>query len=83
MKYLIEATGINIWDIVESGYESPKILVDKVIQPKVKFLWIEEERKKYLLISKVKWIITNFLTPNAYEKISNCTTIKSYGTSKR
>ena len=62
---------VYMWDIVESGYELPKILIDGIVQPKVKSLKIEEERKKYLLASKVKWIITNSFTPNKYERISN------------
>ena len=45
MKDFIEATYINMWDIVESGYELPKILIDGIVQPKVKSLWTKEERK--------------------------------------
>ena len=44
----------NMWDIVENGYELPKIIVDNIAQLKVKSLWNEEERKKHLLPSKVK-----------------------------
>ena len=76
MKDFIEAIDIDMWDIVENGYELPKILVDGIVQLKVKSLWTKEERKKHLLASKVKWIITNSLTPNEYERISNCTIVK-------
>ena len=55
MKDFIEATDIDMWDIVENGYELPKTLVDRIVQPKVKSLWTKEERKKHLLTSKVKW----------------------------
>ena len=65
--------------IIESGYVLPKILVDGIVQLKVKSFWIKEERKKHLLKSKVKWIITNSLTLNKYERISNCTTVKEVG----
>ena len=34
MKDFIEATNINLWHIVEL----PKILVDEIVQPKVKYL---------------------------------------------
>ena len=76
MKDFVKAIDIDMWDIVEIGYELPKILVDRISHPQVKSLWIEEERKKLLLASKVKWIITNSFTPNEYERISNCTTTK-------
>ena len=75
MKDSVKAMDIDMWDIVESNYELPKVLVDGIVQFKVKSFWIEE-RKKYLLASKVKWIITNSLTSNEYERISNCTIAK-------
>ena len=53
MKDFTKATDIDIWDVVEHGYELLKILIDGVAQPKVKSLWTEEERKKHLLASKV------------------------------
>ena len=28
--------------------------------------WFEEEKEKYFLASKVKWIISNFLWPSEY-----------------
>ena len=31
MKDFIEVTDIDMWDIVESGYELPKILVDGIV----------------------------------------------------
>ena len=31
MKYFIQATNTDMWDIVESDYELPKILVDGII----------------------------------------------------
>ena len=54
-----------IWDIVEIGYELPKILIDGIVQPMVNSFWIEEERKKHLLASL-----------NEYERILNCITTK-------
>ena len=62
----------NMWDIVELRYKVPKIMIDGTFQPKEKSLQMEEERKKLLLTSKVKWIIINSLTLNEYECISNC-----------
>ena len=76
MKDFIEDLYIDIWDVVDNGYELLKILIDGIFQPKVKSFWIEKERKKHLLASKVKWIITNSLTFNEYERILNYTTIK-------
>ena len=70
------ATDINMWDIIKSGYKFLKILIDGVYQPKMKSLWIEEEWKRHLLAFTIKWIITNSLTLNEYERISNFTTIK-------
>ena len=67
---------IDKWDIIEIIYKLTKILIDGIVQPKVKSLWIKEERKKNLLASKVKWIITNPFTPNEYERISICITAK-------
>ena len=31
MKGFIEAINIDMWDIVENGYELPKILIDRII----------------------------------------------------
>ena len=45
MRDFIKATNIDMWDIVEFGYEFLKILIDGVYQPKVRSL---------LLTSKVK-----------------------------
>ena len=67
MKDFIEAIDIGIWDIVDFGYEFPKIMIDRCFEPKVKSLCIEEERKKHLLASKVNWIFRNSLTPNKYK----------------
>ena len=36
MKDFIEATNINMWDIVEFEYKFPKITIDGVFQSKVK-----------------------------------------------
>ena len=38
MKDFVKATDIDIWDIVENGYELPNVLVDGIIQSKVKYL---------------------------------------------
>ena len=76
MKDFVEATYIDMWDIVENGYELPKIYIDDIAQLRLKFLQTEEEKKKHLLASKVKWIIPNSLTSNEYERISTCTIAK-------
>ena len=55
MKDFIEATNIDIWNVIESSYEFCKIMIDEVYQPKVKFLF-EEEKKGHLRTSKIKWI---------------------------
>ena len=67
MRDFINATSIDMWDIVEFGYEFPKIIIEGVVQPNVKSLWNKEEKKRHFLASKVKWIITNSLTLNEYE----------------
>ena len=46
MRDFIEATNIDTWHIVESGYEFLKILIDYFYQDKVKPFWIKEERKR-------------------------------------
>ena len=76
MTNFIETTNIDIWDIVEYGYKFSKILIDGVYQPKVKSFWTKKESIRHLLASKVKWIMTNFLTPNEYEIISNYKIVK-------
>ena len=72
MKDFIEVMDIDMCDIIENGYEVPKILINGIYQPKVKSFWIEEKRKKHLLTYKSKWIIINSLTLNEYKRISNC-----------
>ena len=47
MKDFIDATKINMWDMVTFGYKFTKIMIDGVYQPKVKSLQIEEERKRH------------------------------------
>ena len=59
-----------MWDIIESGYKFLKILINGVYQPKVKSCWIEEERKRHPLTSKIKGIIIKSLSPNEYKRIS-------------
>ena len=54
MRNFIKATNIDMWDIVELGYEVLKIMINENFQPKVKSLWIEKERRKNLIVSKVK-----------------------------
>ena len=71
MKDIIEAIYVDMWYIVKSSYEPHIILVNGVSQAKIKS-WIDEEKKKHLLSSKFKWIISNLLSPNVYERISNC-----------
>ena len=56
MRDFIEATNIDMWDIVKSGCEFPKILVDEVYQLKVKSLTPNEcERISNCIISKKVW----------------------------
>ena len=43
MKDFVKASDIDMLDIVENGYELPKILVDGIVQPKLKSLWTKEE----------------------------------------
>ena len=38
MKDFIKATDKDMWDIIENGYELPKILIDGITQPKVQSL---------------------------------------------
>ena len=54
MKDFIQAIDIDMWDIVENGYELPKILIGGIVQPKVKSFWTEEKKNKYLKTFKVK-----------------------------
>ena len=65
-----------MWDMVENIFEISNILIEGAYQSKVKSLWIEERKKRYLLTFKVKWIIINSLTLTKHENISNCTTTK-------
>ena len=53
MKNFIKTIEIDAWNIVENGYELPKILIDSVFQLMVKSLWTEE-RIKHLLAFKAK-----------------------------
>ena len=57
MKDFIEAIDIDMWDIVELEYEVPKIMPDRIFQPKSKSLQKKEEKKKHLLASKVNGLL--------------------------
>ena len=69
IKDFVEATDVDIWELVEDGYDLPKT-------PKPKSLWTKEQMKKHLLASKVKWIIFNFLSFDEFEWVSNCVLAK-------
>ena len=43
MKDFIDAIDIDMWNIVESGYELPKISINGIVQPKVKPLWTKKK----------------------------------------
>ena len=57
---------------MEDGYDPPKTMINGIGQTKPKSLWTEEEWKKLLLASKVKWIISKSLSLSEYERVSNC-----------
>ena len=35
MKDFIKATNIDMWDIIENGYELPKILIDGIVKGEI------------------------------------------------
>ena len=65
-----------MWDIAKARYEVPKIMINGIFYPKVKFLWTKQEKERHFLTFKVKWIITNPFTLNEYECSSNYTIVK-------
>ena len=54
MKDFIEATDIDIWDVVENGYDPPRYVLEGILELKLKNLWNKDNRKKHFLASKVK-----------------------------
>ena len=76
VKDFIEATDIDMWDLIKNGYQPPMTIINNIPQPKPISLWTNEEKSKYLIALKVKWIITNSFTPSKYERISNDTIAK-------
>ena len=66
MEDFIEVIGIDLWDIIESGYKALEIMIDGDFQPKVKSFWIEEEKNIHLFTSKIKWIVINSLASCEY-----------------
>ena len=76
MRDFIEASDTDMWELVENGYNPPSKIEEGISILKPRSEWTEEEKKKHLLASKVKWIISNSLWPNEYERISNCATAK-------
>ena len=71
MKDFLEVSNIDLWDIVESGCNPPSRIEDAIILLKPRSFWIEDEKKRHLLASKAKWIISNSLRPNEYKRVSN------------
>ena len=60
MRDFIEAFDINMWELVENGYNPPSRIENGISILKPGSEWIEEKKKKHL-VSKVKWIISNSL----------------------
>ena len=54
MKDLLEAYDINLWDIIECGYNPPSRIEDRIILLKLRSSWMEDEKKRHLLTSKAK-----------------------------
>ena len=76
MKDFLEATDIDLWDIIENGYNPPSAIENGITILKPRSSWSEDEKNRHLLASKAKWIISNSLGPNEYERVSNCSTAK-------
>ena len=74
MRDFIRDSNIDMQDLVENGHNPPNIIENDISILKPRSEWTEEEKKKHLLTSKVKWIISNSLWLNEYEKVSNCST---------
>ena len=71
MNDFLEAYDIELWDIVENGYNLPSRTEDGITLLKPKSSWIEDEKKRHLLALKAKWIISNSLGLNEYVRVSN------------
>ena len=76
MKDFLEASDIDLWDLVENGYNPPSRIENGITISKLRSSWTDEEKMRHLLASKAKWIISNSLGPNEYERVSNCSTAK-------
>ena len=76
MRDFIEASDIDMWELVENGYNPPSRIENGISIFKPRSEWTDDEKKKHLLASKVKWIISNSLWPSEYERVSNCSTAK-------
>ena len=61
MRDFVEVSNIDMWELVENGYNPPSGVENGISILKPKSEWTEEEKKKHFLASKVKWIISNSL----------------------
>ena len=76
MKDFLKASNIDLWDIVKNGYNPFSRIEDGIIILKLRSSWIENEKKRHLLTSKLNWIISNSLGQNECEKTSKCSIAK-------
>ena len=54
MNDFLETFDIDLWDIVENGYNPPLRIKDGITILKLRIFWIEDKKKRHRLISKVK-----------------------------
>ena len=57
MKHFIKANDVDMWEIVENGYNLPIKVENNITILKPRSDWSEEEKRKHLIAIKEKWIV--------------------------
>ena len=61
MKDFVKVSDVDMWDIIDNGCNPSYKIEDGILIKNLKTLGQKEERKKKHPVSKIKWIISNFI----------------------
>ena len=73
IKAFIESNQLELWDVIEAGYEAP---VDKDNNPIPRASWNAHQKKAYQINQKARHYLICAITPAEYEKCGESTTAK-------
>ena len=76
MKIYLVSVDYDVWDIIETGYKPPTIIVNEIEMLKPKDKWDANDKKLYSIDSKAMNALICALDKTKYNRISHCKTAK-------